>query len=169
MSTPNEPLFVAEGADAPRADLPFIEREAITAIVHDPKTDTYLGLRWKHVDWETFVTGGVESGQTPEEAARAEIHEETGYTHLTLVKELPRYHSQFYHTPKGVNRFAHFYSFLFELADDARDPISPDEQDKHACVWLSAEEMKTFRLPEGHRFLWDIIAPIAASDGTLRE
>ena len=55
----NEPLFVAVGEDAPRAELPFVEREAITAIVYDPKTKKYLGLKWKKVDWETFITGGT--------------------------------------------------------------------------------------------------------------
>jgi len=66
MENNKEPLFVATGSDAPREELPLVEREAITAIVYDPKTKKYLGLRWKKVDWETFITGGVEEGQTPE-------------------------------------------------------------------------------------------------------
>lgn len=153
MEYNNEPLFVASNNDAPKSELPFIEREAITAIVYNPKTEKYLGLRWKKVDWETFITGGVESGQTPEEAARAEIREESGYKNLKLVSELPRYHSKFYHHPKGVNRFAHFHSFLFELENDEREIISEDEQGNHECVWLNKEELKNFRLPDGQAFL----------------
>ncbi|MFA6190422.1 MAG: NUDIX hydrolase [Candidatus Staskawiczbacteria bacterium] len=153
MEYNNEPLFVAEGNDTPRVELPFVERQAITAIVFDPKTNKYLGLKWKKVDWDTFVTGGVEPGQTPEQAARAEVLEETGYKNLKLIAELPRFHSKFYHHPKGVNRFAHFCSFLFELENDEREPISEDEQKNHECVWLSSEELEKFRLPEGHRFL----------------
>ncbi|MEK9182800.1 MAG: hypothetical protein AAB809_01845 [Patescibacteria group bacterium] len=34
-----EPLFVAKGADAPREGLPFVEREAITALVRNPQTE----------------------------------------------------------------------------------------------------------------------------------
>jgi len=151
----NEPLFVAEGNDTPRDELPFVERQAITAIVFDPKTNKYLGLKWKQVDWDTFITGGVEDGQTPEQAARAEVLEETGYKNLRLVLELPRFHSKFYHHPKGVNRFAHFHSFLFELENDEREQISPEEQEKHECVWLDETELKKFRLPEGHRFLFE--------------
>ncbi len=154
----NEPLFVAVGEDAPRAELPFVEREAITAIVYDPKTKKYLGLKWKKVDWETFITGGVEEGQTPEQAARAEVLEETGYKNLKLVKQLPNFHAQFYHHPKGVNRFAHFHSFLFELENDEREVVSEDEQKNHDCVWLSPEELDKFRLPEGHRFLLEDIS-----------
>lgn len=157
MNTTQEPLFVAGGVDTPREGLPFVEREAITALVRDPKTGKYLGLRWKEVDWETWITGGVEPGQTAEEAARAEVREESGYVNLRLIAELPRYHSKFFHSPKGVNRFAHFRSFLFELENDEREETSADEKDKHECVWLAERELARFRLPEGHRFLLDSI------------
>lgn len=146
-------LFVDEGVNAPRVNLPFIERDAITALVRNPKNGKYLGLRWKEIDWETFITGGIEEGQTAEEAARAEVREESGYKNLRLVRELPRYHSKFYHGPKGVNRFAHFHSFLFELVDNERVPLSKDEIKKHTCVWLNRTELEHFRLPTGHRFL----------------
>jgi hypothetical protein len=52
-----------------------------------------------------------------------------------------------------VNRFAHFTSFVFELIDDERDELAEGENQKHAPVWLTPEELATFRLPEGHRFL----------------
>ena len=152
-----EPLFIDVGENGPREDKETVEREAITAIVYNPRTERYLGLRWKQVDWETFITGGIEEGQTGEEAARMETREETGYKNLKLVEELPRYHAKFYHAPKGVNRFAHFQSFLFELENDECDEISQDEQKIHDHVWLSKEEMKNFKLPEGHRFIFESI------------
>jgi 8-oxo-dGTP pyrophosphatase MutT (NUDIX family) len=157
MSNTEIPLFVGTGQNAVRSDLPFVERDAITAIVRDPQTGKYLGLKWKQVDWDTFITGGIEEGQTPEEAARAEVHEETGYKNLRLVKELPQYDSKFFHHPKGVNRFAHFRCFLFELENDERDELVEDEAKKHDPVWLSEEELKSFRLTEGHRFLLDYV------------
>lgn len=153
MDNPNEPLFVDTGTNAVRPDLPFVERNAITAVLRDPKNGKYLGLKWKKIDWDTLITGGIEEGQTAEEAAMAEIREETGYKNLRLVGELPRYHSKFFHGPKGENRFAHFQCFLFELVDDEHEEINADEQTKHEPVWLSTEELKTFRLPEGHRFV----------------
>ncbi len=153
-----EPLFIEVGENGPREDVQTVERNAVTAIVYNPRTEKYLGLRWKQVDWETFITGGIEEGQTAEEAARMEVREETGYKNLKLVKELPRYHAEFFHAPKGVNRFAHFASFLFELENDESDDISSDEQKIHECVWLSRDEIKDFRLPEGHRYLLESLS-----------
>ncbi|MCR4261057.1 MAG: NUDIX hydrolase [Candidatus Colwellbacteria bacterium] len=157
MEVNNNPIFIAGGVDAPHPELPFVERNAITAIVRNPRNGTYLGLRWKQVDWDTFITGGIEEGQTAEEAARREVCEESGYKHLRLVTELPRFHSKFYHKPKGENRFAHFQSFFFELEDEERDALSDEEQEKHECVWLGEDEIKDFHLPEGHRFIFNCI------------
>lgn len=151
------PTFIDQGQNKPNPDLPFIERDAVTVVLRDPKTKKYLGLKWKQVDWDTFVTGGIEEGQSAEDASRAEVYEETGYKNIKLISKLPSYHSKFFHPPKGVNRFAHFQCFLFELVDDERDAVSDDEKSKHQHVWLTEAEMRDFRLPEGHRFVFDSI------------
>src|SRR4051812_47479481 len=48
---------------------PFDHREAIIAIVKHWSEDKYIALKWKQVAWGTFITGGIEEGQTPETAA----------------------------------------------------------------------------------------------------
>jgi leucyl-tRNA synthetase len=146
-----EPGAVREGKE-------FVERDAITAIVKHWSEDKYIGLKWKKVDWDTFITGGVEDGQTPEEAARNEVREETGYRNLKLIKQLSNTHAQFFHVPKDENRYAHFSGFYFELQDDTRDDIVDAEQQKHSVVWLTKDEMDSFRLPESHRYLWDEVS-----------
>lgn len=153
MNNPARPTFVATGWDAPRADLPFVERNAIAAMLRDPKTGNCLCLRWKKTPWETFVTGGIEEGQTDEEAARAEIYQETGYKNIRLMCRLPFFDAKFYHAPKMENRWAHVSPFVFELVDEERDPISEEEQANHECVWLTVGELIEFRLPEGHRYM----------------
>ncbi len=144
-----------DGIDAVRKDKSFVEREIITAIVKHWSEDKYLGLKWKKVDWDTFITGGVESGQTPEEAARAEIQEETGYRNMKLVRKLSRNHSQFFHVPKDENRFAHSNNFLFQLTDGEGQEVTEAENAKHDVVWLTPKELESFRLPEGLRLLWE--------------
>ena len=82
--------------EAPVAEYPFVEREAVFVIVRNPKNGKYLGLRWKKVDWETFISGGIEEGQTAEDAVKAEVLQETGYKNLQLVEKLPRFETKFY-------------------------------------------------------------------------
>ena len=137
-----------------RKDLSFVEREAITAIVKHWSEDKYLGLKWKKVEWQTFITGGVEKGQTPEQAAIAEILEETGYKNPVLKKELGRTHSKFFHVPKNENRFAHFHNLYFELKNEEMADVSGDEKAKHEVVWLTRSEVENFLTPEGHRYSW---------------
>ncbi|HVX58206.1 MAG TPA: leucine--tRNA ligase, partial [Candidatus Saccharimonadales bacterium] len=159
ITTVVEPLYVqADEPGAVKENLPFKERQAITAIVKHWSEDKYLGLRWKKVDWETFITGGVEDGQTPEQAAMAEIREETGYQNMKLVRELPKTHAQFFHVPKNENRFAHFSGFLFQLTDDQKTEIEQGEKANHEVVWLTVEELQKFRLPDSHRYLWQQIS-----------
>lgn len=153
MNAAREIEYSAVGRDAPRPGLPFVKREVAVAIVYDPKMQKYLGLRWKKVPWETFVSGGVEGGQSSVEAARAEVLQESGYKNLRLVSELPHYYTEFYHAPKGENHRAHYHAFFFELMGEERDSISIKEQAKHECVWLSLPELQDFRLPEGQRML----------------
>jgi 8-oxo-dGTP pyrophosphatase MutT (NUDIX family) len=150
-------IFVAVGIDAPRPELPFVERDAITAIVRDRRTRKYLILRWKKADWVTFITGGIEKGQTGKDAARAEVHQETGYKNLRLVAELPRFQSKFYHRPKGENRFGHFQAFLFELINHERDRVSEAETAEHEPELICETDLGDLRLPEGHRYLIDYV------------
>lgn len=84
-----EPCYIqTTERSAVKKDLPFVEREAVSVIVKHWSEEKYLGLKWKKVDWDTFLTGGVESGQTPEQAAVAEILEETGYQNPKFVRRL---------------------------------------------------------------------------------
>ncbi|MCB9808839.1 NUDIX hydrolase [Candidatus Nomurabacteria bacterium] len=147
----NIPKFIDKGKDAPREDVETIERDAVTVIVRNPKNQKYLALRWKKLDWETFITGGIEEGQTPEQASREEVKEETGYVNLSLIKELPPYDALFYHGGKKVNRLAHFKCFLFELIDEEQVEVSQEEKERHEAIWLTREELENFNLPDGHR------------------
>lgn len=143
-----------KGRDSVREDLPFVERDAIMAIVKHWSEDKYLGLKWKKVNWQTLITGGPEGNQNPEEAALAEIREETGYVNLKLVKEIGRVHAKFFHVPKNVNRFAHFNVFYFELTDGKKEQVTKKERDQHEAIWVPAVEMSNFLGPESHRYMW---------------
>jgi 8-oxo-dGTP pyrophosphatase MutT (NUDIX family) len=151
------PLFIGTGDSAPKGSN-FKERQAVVAVVRDPKTGKYLTLIWNDDGRQTFVTGGIEEGQSAQEAALAEIMEETGYKNFNFfVGRLPNYQAQFYHPQKDVNRHAYFQCFLFELTNDERTTVSQKESDLHTPVWLSLDELRENITEEGPLFLIDYI------------
>src|SRR3990167_789067 len=130
---------------------PFDHREAIIAIVKHWSEDTYIALKWKKVAWGTFITGGIEEGQTPETAALAELSEEVGYTDAKFIKDFGVVHGKFYHVPKKTNRNAHAHVVYLELQSDKRTKVSAEENAIHEVLWLSKDELKKFLTPDTHQ------------------
>ena len=155
ISDEGVPCFIAvSGEDAYHEGEDPGERQAITAIVKHWKENKILMLKWKKIDWTTFITGGIEDGQTAEEAARMEILEETGYKNLRLVKELSRVDAKFYHAPKQTNRTAYFTNFYFELENDEQNKIDESEKAKHEVVWVEKDKVDDLLVSSGMRYIW---------------
>ncbi|MDD5721543.1 MAG: class I tRNA ligase family protein [Candidatus Pacebacteria bacterium] len=151
-----EPLFT----DELKPGLPLVERNAIHAIVKHWSEDKYLVLLWKKADWVTFVTGGVEKGEDPKEAAIREVREETGYQNLKLIRELPRSHSIFYHIPKNENRSVHFSSFYFQLENGEQKELSEKEKSNHELKWVSSGDIEKIMKIDGMLNDWNILRGI---------
>ena len=119
-----------------------VERNNVHAIVKDPKTGKYLGLKWKKYDWLTFPMGGVEEGEDIVSAARREVEEETGYTNLKLVRVLDgRVRAEYFAKHKDENRIAQTRAVVFELVDYSQKEISSKEQEAHEIVWLPESKL----------------------------
>ncbi len=94
-------------------------RDAAIVLLVNPRGHILLQLRAAHpprrpTPYWSFVGGGVEAGETPEQAARRETLEETGLTiasPLTLFMRLPW-------PPDAAGRF-HWH--IFYAATEARD------------------------------------------------
>jgi len=142
-----EPKFVArqDGQSALKPNERLVKRNALCAVIKNPKNGQYLCVSWKKVMMHGLVTGGVEEGEDLVEAALREIHEETGYKNLRLVKD-PSFsiHSFFYHRIKMENRWARFQYLFFELENEERDPINDKESSLHDIVWKSENDLKNF-------------------------
>lgn len=127
----------------------IVFRDAIIAVVRNPKTDKYLCLKWKKQPWTTFVMGGMEKGEDPIESALREIKEETGYKNVRFIKNLGMAQSEFYAAHKNVNRIAHTRSLLFELIDEERDEISEEESGIHELEWRSLKDITRENMTHG--------------------
>lgn len=141
-----EPKFTAVTGDAvlhPEEEV--VKRNAVCCVVRNPKDDTYLCVSWKDFVMHGFVTGGLEAGEDIVKAALREIHEETGYKNVRLVRD-PQFalHSFFYHRVKKQNRWARFQYLFFELENEECDPIAAKEQALHEIVWKQKNELKDF-------------------------
>jgi len=154
-----EPKFIADTGDsAVHPGEAYVKREAICAIVRNPKTDEYLCMSWKSHPMHGLVTGGVEAGEDPVDTAKREVYEETGYKNLRLVDDPGLYiHSLFYHRQKQQNRWAHFHFIFFELENDERDPVDEKEAALLEPVWLPKAKLQDyFTVVEG-QFIVDVL------------
>ena len=125
-------------------------RKIILAIVRNPKTGKYLVLKWKKQPWTTFITGGIEDGEDPVEAAKREIAEETGYANLKLVRVLGGMtESSFYAAHKGVNRRVNASPILFELENEVCGEVASEEAEQYDVAWLTPEEIVRAKLQHG--------------------
>jgi len=133
---------VIDQHDPPKDGAETVFRNAIQAILLNPKDKKVLMLKWKKFPWTTFITGGVENGEDPIVAATREIKEETGYQDIKYIRTLDGpVESHFYANHKGVNRKAHFIAMVFELKSEDKKEISEEEQAIHELNWMTWDEI----------------------------
>ncbi|MEK7650578.1 MAG: DUF559 domain-containing protein [Patescibacteria group bacterium] len=128
--------------DPPREGVKTVARNAIQAIIINPKNQKVLCLKWKKFPWTTFITGGIEGDEDMVEAAKREITEETGYKNVKYVKTLGGpVESHFFANHKNENRKAVFHALVFELENEEQQELSEEEKQIHEVVWLTWDEL----------------------------
>jgi len=152
------------------------EKEAIVAVVRDPKTNRVLMLDWgpRQADWGgmLFIGGGVEAHETDlVAAAKREIAEETGYTDVELLKQSGvRVHNYYFSNPKRRYDLAHITPLLFELKSDRQVPTAMDdnEQGLFKQVWVEENEVLG-KADSGHDICYRLLhdGAVYASEGPL--
>jgi len=119
-----------------------VHRDTITAIVHRKSDDKFLMLKGKgKFNWFTPVIGGIEEGESIEDAAVREVLEETGYK-TKFVRTLgENVESYFYARHKSVWRSRMDQPVLMELISEKQEEISGEEKAKHDVLWMKGEEV----------------------------
>ncbi len=140
--------------DDPNADKDTEKRNVATAIVKNPKDNTYLCLNWKTTNWKSFPTGGID-GESLAEAAKREVEEETGYKNLKFIKQIGNsVYAEFYRPHKDSNVFAHFKYLLFELENDEEAIVKEKEKNQHEAVWIKEKDVDSFINVWNQKLIW---------------
>jgi 8-oxo-dGTP pyrophosphatase MutT (NUDIX family) len=131
-------LVDVEVPDGPRFDHHVVRfpNKAAGAVVHDPGRGVLLLWRHRFITdtwgWE-LPAGGMEPGESPEEAAAREAYEETGW------KPGPLSHLTTY-APVNGSTDQLFHIFLAEGATHVGDPLDPGESER--VEWRSIDQVR---------------------------
>ena len=150
------PLFVGEGNQAIRPDLPIQKRHSVIAVIQNQ--NQYLCVNSRHRVCRSFVLGGHEGNETPEQAAIREVAEETGYTDIAIDHV---YHimllNHFYADYKGVNRHATLHIVFGHLRSTKCEPLSAKESAEHTVQWVELADLPAFISVPNNQFVVDIL------------
>jgi len=151
------PFFKTEkGEDAIREDKKTEARNTAFAIVKHWKEDKYLCLNWGNLNWKSFVVGGVEKGESYEDAVIREAKEETGYQDIKSVKPINfEIHSCFFAKHKDVNRYGKSRAFLIELSSDKYKEPKKEDIKYHKAEWIEKDKVLDYLNLENNKCFWN--------------
>ncbi len=132
-----------DSTNPPQEGKKDVYRTNVHVFVRNPKDNTYLCLKWKKFDWNTFIIGGVEKGEDIIEAAKREVLEETGYKNIKLIQTLGEgVEAHYFAAHKDENRISISLPILFELIDEERHEVSTEESVQVEPYWSTLETVK---------------------------
>lgn len=137
------PLYsTKEGEDAVREDKETGRRKMVTVIIKHWKEDKVFCLDWEKFGWKSFILGGVEKGETFEEAAIREAKEESGYQNIKSIKKMGfEIHSNFFARHKDINRYSMSECFVIELADGKISELEEEHTQHHKGHWIDTKKL----------------------------
>ena len=121
------------------------KKNSIVAIVYDPKEDKYLTINWHDKGGRLFIGGTIKENETALECAKREVEEETGYSDLELVCELPKINHHYYAYNKDKYYDIESTGFYFELKSDKRNKQNLDSDEVFDVEWVSKGQLSEIK------------------------
>lgn len=144
------------GTDSFQEGVEIIERDPIAVVLKHPTENMFLMAKWKQSEWNGFITGGIEEGDTVEDTIRNEVREESGYLNVGKITKTDEVsHGLFYHVIKGVNRLAHYHLVMAELENLEQEEVSEEEKAIADFVWVPEEEVADMITENDMKHLWE--------------
>ena len=139
------PYFTGLQNDKIKKNVNLETRNSVIAVIKHPQKDCFLCVKTKKRMCQSFVMGGIENNETPENAAIREIQEETGYQNVNIkFTSAFKIANHFYAELKGINRLSFLNIVFGELNDLSSKPISKEENEKHDVLWVYKDELQSF-------------------------
>ena len=110
------------------------------AIIFDQKNQKYVFGKIPSGNIVLFA-GGVEDGETIEEAVKREVLEESGLTNVVLQGEVGVAYGHYYHEFKKLNRVAKAHCFLGVLESEESREKQLQDYESFETIKLTAEEV----------------------------
>ncbi len=129
-------------------------RNNVAVMLKHWSEDKYLCLKWKveGKNWQSLVMGGVEDGETPEQAAKREVAEETGYTDINIDWTDPiNYISKYCAEHKKLNRTTNTCQVFATLNSDQMHSDKLDDEN-HDALWVEADKVLEFVNLSNHKY-----------------
>lgn len=137
----------------PREGKKNTKRNVVICVIKN-KNGKFLTLKWRKLDWQNFVMGGVEAGEDIIESAKREIAEETGYTDVKYIGRMPfALNSIFYAAHKDVNRDIRVDVLQFELLSDKQQEKELADYEDFESVWVDQKDLPSLHPVGGLEYI----------------
>ena len=157
----------------PQPGLKMVERPTVVVHLQDKSTGKFALLNW-HGSLEgitTAIMGGIEEGQTPEEAALMEIREEAALDNVRIIgKSRWTTISRYCASHKDQNRTAVAYGLLAEVDNlEGQGNPAEAEQKLHTLIWVDKDQVLNTLTPDHQKLIWEQLwnEEVFTSEGEL--